>query len=789
MNRFALVLFVTIALVLPGKKGTGNDATDRYQPVVQALETWLTKELAAKRIPALGIALVDDQTTVWSKGFGHLDSQKLHPATPDTLFRVGSVSKPFTALLLMLFVELGLIDLDAPIQDYLPELRPNNPTGKKITLRQILAHRSGLVREPPVGSYFDGSEPTLAAAVQSLQGLDLVYPPESKTSYSNAGLAVAGYVLEKTQKEPFAQIMQRRLLVPLGMKDSSFNPSPDQRKRLPTATMWTYHGREFPAPTWDLTGMSPAGSLCASPNDLAKFLKFIFAKGRGSKGPILRPESLEQMWKIAYPEPGSKSGFGIGFFVSEFEGKRRLGHGGAVYGFSTDLAALPDEKIGVIVCGARDVSNGLIRRISETSLRLMLAARAGKPLPPIEETQPIPAEQARTLAGQYQAGDKTLELYQRDGRLWFFPPRTGSKMEIRRQDDHLISDDVQGFGQKFSLKDGTLHWGGEIYRKVADETPPKPVPAKWAGLIGEYGEDHNILFILEKEGVLHALIEWVFLYPLREVSANVFQFPDYGLYHGDKLVFSRDAQGQATKVVAASVLFNRRPLPRPGETFKITPVRPLEDLRKIALAANPPVESNVFFKKPDLVEITALDPSIRLDLRYATTNNFLGSPFYTTAKAFLQRPAAEALMRAHRRLEKEGFGLLIHDAYRPWHVTRMFYDATPERFHHFVADPLKGSRHNRGCAVDLTLFDRKTGQPVAMVSGYDEFSDRSYPDYLGGTSLQRWHRDLLRRVMEEEGFSVYDAEWWHFDYRDWRQYPIQNLRFEDLAPEKRAIEK
>src|SRR6266567_9191729 len=98
-----------------------------------------------------------------------------------------------------------------------------------------------------------------------------------------------------------------------------------------------------------------------------------------------------------------------------------------------------------------------------------------------------------------------------------------------------------------------------------------------------------------------------------------------------------------------------------------------------------------------------------------------------------------------------------------------------------VADPAQGSRHNRGCAVDLTLYDRKTGKAVDMVSGYDEFSDRAYPDYPGGTSVQRFHRGLLRRAMEDQGFTVYEAEWWHFDYRAWRQYRIMNEPFEALG--------
>jgi serine beta-lactamase-like protein LACTB len=155
---------------------------------------------------------------------------------------------------------------------------------------------------------------------------------------------------------------------------------------------------------------------------------------------------------------------------------------------------------------------------------------------------------------------------------------------------------------------------------------------------------------------------------------------------------------------------------------------------------------------------------------------------YSQARAFLQRPAAEALLRAHRALAKQGFGLLIHDAYRPWYVTKMFWDATPESGKIFVADPSQGSRHNRGAAVDLTVYDRSTGRPIEMVSGYDEFSNRAFPDYPGGTSRQRYDRELLRRAMEAEGFRVYDAEWWHFDYQDWRLYPIGNQTFDRIRP-------
>jgi D-alanyl-D-alanine dipeptidase len=220
------------------------------------------------------------------------------------------------------------------------------------------------------------------------------------------------------------------------------------------------------------------------------------------------------------------------------------------------------------------------------------------------------------------------------------------------------------------------------------------------------------------------------------------------------------------------------PAEDPG-VFRITPVRPVAELRPLALAANPPAE-NGEFRPSDLVELAKLDPTIKLDIRYATSRNFLGVPLYSQARAFLQRPAAEALLRVQRSLAAEGFGLLIHDAYRPWYVTKMFWDATPPDLHKFVADPAEGSRHNRGCAVDLTLYDLKTGRAVDMPSVYDEMTPRAYPTYEGGSSEERRLRDLLRRHMEAEGFAVYEFEWWHYDYRDWKSYAIQNVRFEDI---------
>jgi serine beta-lactamase-like protein LACTB len=737
-----------------------------------------------RRLPALSVALVDDQKVVWARGYGFADPKRKAPAGAETVYRVGSVSKLFTDLAIMALVERGTLDLDEPVTRYLPDFKPRSRFERPITLRHLMSHRAGLVREPPVGNYFDPDTLSLEKTVRSLNDTDLLHEPGTKTKYSNAGIAVVGLVLQHTQKQAFARYLQRTLLSPLEMKSSSFVPEPAIVERLAKAIMWTYHGREFPAPTFEL-GMAPAGCMYSTVGDLSHFLSMLFAGGKRGEEMIVKRSTLETMWTPQFVKPGTKEGFGLGFHVGSFAGRRRIGHGGAIYGFATELAALPDDRLGVVAIASCDGANAVTSKIADVALAHMLAVKNGKPLPAIETTAPVPAERLRELAGRYRTKDRSLDLYASAGRLYLLPDR-GFRVELRRQGDALVAEDRLGMGLKVEPSAKGLRLGGTTWEKVADRKPA-PAPGKWRGLIGEYGPDHNILYILEKEGRLHALIEWFYLYPLEEESENVFAFPrDMGLYHDEKLVFTRDRDGKATQVMAAGVPFERRKLDgEDGRTFTIKPLRPVEELRKEALKAVPPPEPGVVLRTSELMDLTSLDPTIKLDVRYATTNNFLSTPFYRSAKAFLQKPAAEALLRVQRSLKKEGYGLMVHDGYRPWSVTKMFWDATPPNLRIFVADPAQGSRHNRGCAVDLTLYHLDSGKAVEMVGGYDEMSDRSYPDYLGGTSRQRWHRALLRRAMEAEGFTVYEAEWWHFDYKDWRKYPIGNLTFEEVAAKKR----
>jgi len=316
---------------------------------------------------------------------------------------------------------------------------------------------------------------------------------------------------------------------------------------------------------------------------------------------------------------------------------------------------------------------------------------------------------------------------------------------------------------------------GLVLTATALAQPPAKAPAASLdaaemAAVGQYGDKAAPLTVLERDGVLR-----VDGGGLKDAALTPLGRNRYGVEGGGELVLE-----------PAGLRLNGTRLPRHDfgaeveaairAAVRADPVA----LRAQALAATPPAEAAP--RRPaDLVDLSTLSPTIRFDIRYAGSDNFMGLALYERPAAYLQRPAAEALARAAKTLEAQGYGVLIHDAYRPWFVTWMFWEATPPDSRVFVADPAKGSRHNRGCAIDLTLYDLKTGKPVQMPSRYDEMSDRSYADFIGGTTQQWAMRAMLREAMVAQGFEIYPEEWWHFDYKDWRDYGIGTRTFTALA--------
>lgn len=184
----------------------------------------------------------------------------------------------------------------------------------------------------------------------------------------------------------------------------------------------------------------------------------------------------------------------------------------------------------------------------------------------------------------------------------------------------------------------------------------------------------------------------------------------------------------------------------------------------------------------ELVNLERAAPSLKLEIGYATEKNFTGKKIYTLARAYVRKPVAAALVKAQEEFENIGYGIKIYDAYRPYKATVKFY----EEYHDttYVASPFRGSRHNRGCALDMTLVDLKTGKELAMPTPWDSFDKQAWPTAVISDLAVRKNRDLLIAVMTRNGFTVYEHEWWHFDFNGWKKFAVMDIDFEELEPKK-----
>ncbi len=754
--------------------------TLRYHAAADATARLIFRVMRHEKLPGVSIAFVDDNQIVWAQGFGYADAARKIPATAETIYRVGAISRLVTDAAILERVDRAELNLDAPSSRYLPIFHPVNPFSAPITLRELMADRAGLVREPPIGGIYDSSSPSLIATVESLNETKLLYWPATHQKVSDAGAAVLGEILQRETGQSFANYVRRTVFDPIGMSQSSFtSPAPNLAPELANGEMWSYDGRTIPTPDFQ-PSIAPAVGLYTSVEDLGRFLAALFESEKPTRTNLLAPQTVAQMWTPQFVHPDADVGMGLGFRVGRFARHRLAFASGSLYGYSAEILALPGQRLGVVVATNVDGANGATGHIAGSALRWMLAARHGHRPPELADSSDLPAASARSLAGRYGSLATAFDLIEREGRLYFLPIAGGPMVRLRQLGRSLLTDGRLGYGIELTPIPGGIRIGDTIFPSYT-LPKPKPAPAPWEGLIGEYGWPYATLYILEKDGRLTALLPSLSYAPLAQITPSVFAFPHSGPYDAEQIVFERDARGVARSLTLGGIRFPRRKLGgSTGPFFHIHPLKPVAELRREALRAKPPREHGDFLK-PDLVDVAALDPKIHLDIRYATSHGFLGAPVYTEAKAFLERPAALALVRVAHELESQGYGLLIHDAYRPWYVTKIFWDATPPDLRIFVADPREGSRHNRGCAVDLTLYSLATGKQVPMTGHYDEMTERSYAFYPGGTQLERWDRDLLRRAMAREGFHVYLYEWWHFDYHGWRHYPILNLTFEQLS--------
>ena len=729
------VPFLLLALTACTGNG-GVRAAPEYRPLVDRLTRFARHEMADQDIPALSIALVDRREVVWTGGFGVLGPDDSTAADGATVFGADGMLGLFTTLAALRLVEDGRLALDSAV------------AGFPGTLRDALAALAGSV------------DTTMAPGMQWM----------GESTRRPALDAVAGAV-ERAADGPVASYLDNAVLRPLRLERTTFGPI-DRRARVAAGRRWSYGGdpeRTLPSAEGD-----HLGGLRAPVGDLAWLAEALLAGGVGERGRVL----AESTTALLLAPTGRR---GLGVAVTEVSGQRLVGYCGAGDGYSSCVWLAPDAQLAVVVSGASGGVVARVDRIAQYGMRLLIARRPGVPAGPPELTDSVPDALARRAVGSYGRGDRRVVIARRGDSLRAWISRPGVRVRLRARGDTLVVDDRLWYGPRLVLLPGAIVVRGDTLARQPDR-PPARSPAAWQPLIGEYRDGPDPLMLFERDGALVVLVDRFFAVPLEVAGRDRYRLAAWGPRPGAGLDIERDPSG----AVAAVRLDGRRfPRTDPGAgAFRVTPRGPLDSLLAAAQRATPPADSPGVLT-PDLVELRALDPTIRLDVRYAGANNFLGAPVYPVARALLQRPAAEALVRAHRRLAADGLGLVIYDAYRPWYVTRTFWDATPDSLRSFVADPARGSRHNRGAAVDVGLVERATGRPADMPSGYDEFTARAHPDYPGGTTRARWHRDRLRAALEAEGFTVYRYEWWHYDYTGWERYPLLNLRFAEVPASAR----
>ncbi len=745
-----------------------------------SLDAFIQHELADKGIPGLSISLIHNQRVVLERGYGFADPTNRAPATPYTVYRVGAVSQAFTTVAVLERQERGLLNLDAPIETYLTDFRPLNPFGHPITLRQLLSHQSGLPRESPIGHYFDPTEPTLHATVASLNSTALVYPPETFTKYSNAAFAVAGFVLERLQQKPFEQHL-RAVLDRMDLRRSSFTPRFDLRGKLAQGFHWTYDGRAVSAPLFE-PGAAPALSLYTTANDLGRFLTVLFADGESPNGAILSPSAIEAMWTRPPATARQETPYGLGFVVSALGAERRMHIDDSFHGYTARLDVLPDSKMGVAVAANLANTNAVLERIATYAFALLRAEQAGQPLPATPITRRVLPALRDRFVGRYEGPAGELTISEMAGELYACQDIRRTRLRQSTAGDTLRTDDRHAHGARVTLlPGGALQLGSDTYTR-REPLPTLLQNADLLPFVGVYHNDVHSLFVLERDGQLFTLVDWIRYFPLTPDAGSSFIFPDEGLFGGESASFERDAAGKVVAVSLANMTFTRAPNPAyPIAAFPLPMSQPLD--RLLQESRGTPLPPHVpATRATELVDIAIVDPLLNLDIRYAGSDNILGQPIYEEPRALLQKPASDALFRVQARVRRDGYGLIIYDAYQPWHLSRLLWTAAPDTLKHFFSDPAVGGPQNRACAVGLNLYDLNSGIPLAMPTEVGALTPEASASYPVTDNQLRWNRDFLRTVMEAEGFAVQPYSWWMFEHTGCAGYPILNDSFSTITP-------
>jgi CubicO group peptidase (beta-lactamase class C family) len=373
--------------------------TLQEKPVVAdaigVFERWVEQHIAHRGVPGLSIAVVYDQRIEWAEGYGYADLAEKTPATPSTVYRIGSITKLFTSTAILQLRDQGKVRLDDPVSQYLPWFRAPNPfpDTPEITLRQLLTHTSGLAREADVPYWTDHLFPTREELVEDVQSQPLVNPPETTYQYSNLGMAILGQIVTAVSGQPWADYVHENILEPLGMTSSSAAPDEALLHRLATAYMLKMpDGTRNVMEYYEAGAIAPAGGIVSTVEDLGRFASLQFRGGPAGGDQILKESTLREMQRVHWVYDSFTGGRGLGFYVSHRDGKNFVGHGGSIGAHVSHLLMVPEEKIAIIVAiNADDGSPATVARQAYDVIAPAILRSTRKPEAP--EPEPDPAWQ------------------------------------------------------------------------------------------------------------------------------------------------------------------------------------------------------------------------------------------------------------------------------------------------------------------------------------------------------------------------------------------------------------
>lgn len=474
----------------------------------KAFITWLIdKEMKKEEVTGLSIAMVDDQQVVWAQGFGFADSANKVAARPETIYRAGSISKLFTSTATMQLAEQGWLDIDQPIQSYLPEfsIQSRFATGGPITPRTLMTHHSGLPSDLAHGMWTNHPEP-FGQVVPMLRDEYVAAPANTVWSYCNLGVTVLGHALERVAGQPYAELLDDSLLSPLGMTHSSFSQTP---ANSPLMSKGYHAGKEVAEPPLrDL----PAGGLNTTVIDLSRFMAMVFANGRAGGRQLIRPETLAEMLRPQNTQVELDLDFRIGlawFFDESDIGNAGpvVGHGGGTLAHISQLVLLPEHKLGVVVLTNSASAGGLVRKVAAEALKLALEAKAGikQPDQPTETAGAggqLPRKALHAYAGDYATDFGVVHITPKSGTLeakiageegsFQLVPRADGLLGVRRKLFGLVPVSLGELDRVgFSLATVAGHEIVKASRKgretlAGERIQPVPMPQSWRQRLGAY---------------------------------------------------------------------------------------------------------------------------------------------------------------------------------------------------------------------------------------------------------------------------------------------------------------